>query len=434
MLMLQKSRQQGPYEDLGQDRGHDQGLFQYVEIAKRRLLYFVVPFFLISIVGAFVTMLWPARYVSEGKILVESQAIPADLVRPTVTTIANERIQVIEQRIMTRENLLAIVDKFGVFADRRQLMSGTELLDSMRERTYFRPLEVKRQGSGITIAFTVGFEHERPEIAMRVANEFVTLVLNEDARSRTARAVETTKFLAREVKRLEGELGSIEAKISEFKLQPSGAVPDQIALQLATLRAEIFLKASVYSDTHPELVALKRRLAALEQVISQTRQVETGVDALQRQHSAIQKDLESTTQKLSAARLGESLERDQQSERLDVIEQPTMPQKPIKPNRLRIFALALAMAAMAGVGGVLAVEMFDRTIRGRQDLFSVADSHLVVASPFIATRAEALRKKGRLLWAAGIVATALLAGLVVFHFLVYPLDLLWIKAQAILLG
>ena len=145
MLMLQKSQQQGPYENHGQDRGQDLGLLQYFEDLKRRILYFLIPCVLVAAVGALVAVFWPATYVSEGKILVESQAIPADLVRPTVTTIANERVQVIEQRIMTRENLLAIVDKFGVFANRRQWMSGTELLDSMRERTYFRPLEIKRR-------------------------------------------------------------------------------------------------------------------------------------------------------------------------------------------------------------------------------------------------------------------------------------------------
>ena len=57
-------------------------------------------------------MLWPPTYLSEGKILVESQQIPVDLVKPTVTTASKERIQVIEQRVMTRDNLLAILDKY----------------------------------------------------------------------------------------------------------------------------------------------------------------------------------------------------------------------------------------------------------------------------------------------------------------------------------
>ena len=46
--------------------------------------------------------------------------------RPTVTNAAQERIQVIEQRTMTRENLLAIIDKFQLFPQQRNLMSATQ--------------------------------------------------------------------------------------------------------------------------------------------------------------------------------------------------------------------------------------------------------------------------------------------------------------------
>ena len=430
MLQTRASREQTLYEDRGQDRGPGLSPLHYYEILKRRIFYFLIPCVVVAVIGALVAVFWPAIYASEGKILVESQAIPTDLVRPTVTTLANERVQVIEQRIMTRDNLLAIVDKFQVFGDRRQRLSGTEVLDLMRESTKFRPFDVKRRSDVLTIAFTISFEHERPEIAVRVANEFLTLILNEDARARTARAIETTRFLAREVSKLEGELGAMEAKILEAKRQRGGAVPDQLLVQLATLRADLLLKSAVYSDTHPELVALKRRIGALEQIMGQTKQVETGLDALQRQEASIQKSLEAAAQKLSAARVGESLERDQQSERLEVIEQPTMPQRPVKPNRWRIFALALALAGMAGVGTVFAAEAFNQTIRSRQDLIGVTDAHLVVVIPYITTRAETLRQKGKLVWAAGILAIGLLTSLAVFHFLVYPLDLLWMYGFA----
>ena len=52
----------------------------------------------------------------------------------------------------------------------------------------------------------------RPDVATKVANELMTLFLNEDARNRTNRAMETTRFLAREAQRLEAELAAIEAK------------------------------------------------------------------------------------------------------------------------------------------------------------------------------------------------------------------------------
>ena len=79
-------------------------LTYYWQLVKRRALYFIVPFVLVLPLGLAVAVLLPATYVSEGKILVQSQQIPTELVRPTVTSAAQERIQVIEQRTMTREN------------------------------------------------------------------------------------------------------------------------------------------------------------------------------------------------------------------------------------------------------------------------------------------------------------------------------------------
>src|SRR5262245_21548434 len=170
-------------------------------------------------------MLLPAVYIAEGKLLVESQQIPTELVRPTITASAKERIQVIEQRIMTRENLLSLVDKYQMFPGRREGMSATEVLDAMRQRTRMVPFELdqtRRRIDTVTIALSIGFEYESPDVAMRVANDLLTLILNEDARNRTRRAQETTSFLMSEVKRLEAELGSIEGQIAEFKRRYSG--------------------------------------------------------------------------------------------------------------------------------------------------------------------------------------------------------------------
>src|SRR5437588_5780870 len=115
----------------------------YWQLIKRRALYFIVPFMLVLPVGLAVAVLLPATYVSEGKILVQSQQIPTELVRPTVTSAAQERIQVIEQRTMTRDNLVAIADKFQLFPVKRSLISVTELVALMRKQSKIAPLDVK---------------------------------------------------------------------------------------------------------------------------------------------------------------------------------------------------------------------------------------------------------------------------------------------------
>src|SRR5947209_2399194 len=113
------------------DRSHLLQPTFYWQLFKRRWAYFFLPFLVIA--GAGVAVLLPAAYVSEGKILVQSQQIPTELVRPTVTSAAQERIQVIEQRTMTRDNLIAIADKFQLFPERRNLMSVTELVALMKK-------------------------------------------------------------------------------------------------------------------------------------------------------------------------------------------------------------------------------------------------------------------------------------------------------------
>src|ERR1019366_2775816 len=115
--MLQKLNLNEDMQEDMQEQGQSNLLrpAYYWELLKRRAFYFAIPFVVVASVGVGIALIWPPTYLSEGKILVQSQMIPTELVRATVTSAAQERIQVIEQRTMTRENLLAIIDKFQLF-------------------------------------------------------------------------------------------------------------------------------------------------------------------------------------------------------------------------------------------------------------------------------------------------------------------------------
>ena len=69
------------------------------------------------------------------------------------------------------------------------------------------------------------------------------------------------------------------------------------------------------------------------------------LDPIVLQRISVQQNLETTSQKLAAARRGESLERDQFSERLEVLEQAVPPQKPIKPNRPKMIGIGVCCCA-----------------------------------------------------------------------------------------
>ncbi|MBC9878317.1 sugar transporter [Bradyrhizobium sp. INPA01-394B] len=448
--MLQKIDFEDNFDgQVEQDRSHLLQPSYYLDIIKRRWPFFVVPFILIALVGTGAVLIWPPTYLSEGKILVQSQQIPTELVRPTVTSAAQERIQVIQQRTMTRDNLIAIADKFQLFPEKRTLMSVTELVELMKKSTKITPVDPildfkqRTRTENPTIVFSVGFEYGDPAVAARVANELMTRILNEDLRDRTSRATDTSRFLSREVQRLQTENAALDAKIAQLRIaqgKPATTTSgqDQPTSTLAQLKAELIQKSALYSDKHPMIQSLKRQIQAMESVAQGPAQTTNGndaaaaasLDALVAQQESLQKNLETATAKLMAARLGENLEKDQQSEKLEVIEQPTAPQEPIKPHRPKLLALTLALAFAAGAGLTFVLELTDKAIRRSSDLFAIVDNRLIVPVPYIATKAELRRQKRRRIAAVVIVVLLVAALLGGAYFFMPPLDLMLAKARA----
>jgi uncharacterized protein involved in exopolysaccharide biosynthesis len=311
----------------------------------------------------------------------------------------------------------------------------------MRESTKIKPVDMEGQSrqSANTIAFTVGFEYEDRQLAMRVANEFVTLIVNEDARSRTSRATEAVRILTSETKDIEDKLEATQTQIFEVARRPREVVPDvpeqqksQLAA-LAALKAELIQKSSVYSDAHPAVTALKKRIAAMEKTLTQPAETAAkaqstqadDIEALKRQREALEKRLADANSKLTTARLSEKLDREQQSERLQVIESPPLPQKPVKANRLKMVGIAFAAAIMLGIGAVAAAELLNGSIRSRHQLSGIVAGHLIVSIPYITTRADVVRARLRALSIvlSVVVLLVVLGGLATTIVLGLPLDL-----------
>jgi len=448
--MLQKV----DFEDFAapqEDRSHLLRPAFYWQLIKRRWAFFLIPFLVFATAGISAVMLWPPTYLSEGRILVQSQQIPTELVRPTVTSAAQERIQVMEQRILSRDNLVAIADKFQLYPGKRTLMSVTELIELMKKNIKIAPvdlLEFKQRSrlENPTVVFSVGFEDSDPAVAARVANELVTRILSEDLRDRTGRASDTTKFLAREVQKLQADNAALDARIAQLKItegRPSSGVgQSQIqspSTTLSEMKARLLQLGALYSDRHPIIQSLKRQIENLEKTVTPAESTSTSpkadasteasLDALTAQQEALQKNLDIATTKLDAARLGENLEKNQQSEKLEVIEQPSTPQEPIKPKRLKLAALAILMAFMAGAGATFLAELTDNGIRRASDIFSVVDSQLIVSIPYITTSAETRRHRRRIVLTIVLFILVLAGALATAYFLLPPLDLIFAKAR-----
>ena len=83
---------------------------QYLALLRRHMGQILTVATALAAIVTTVAIALPPIFRSSATILVQEQEIPPDLVRSTVTSFADERIQVISQQVMTRAVLLQLVD------------------------------------------------------------------------------------------------------------------------------------------------------------------------------------------------------------------------------------------------------------------------------------------------------------------------------------
>lgn len=213
----------------------------YFLLLKRRLpimLAFIVVF---CAIGVFMAMTLPPKYRANARLLVESPQISSEMAITTVQTSADKQLQIIEQRLMTRANMIDIANKFGVFENGSQ-MQPDEVFEAMADRVDISVSSGNRQRATI---MTISFEDGDPRVAANIVNELVTLVESESASIRQTEAGETAEFFEGEVERLSEELTRKSAEIVAFKEANKDALPEEQEYRL-NRQSQLLERLSLY--------------------------------------------------------------------------------------------------------------------------------------------------------------------------------------------
>jgi protein tyrosine kinase modulator len=236
----------------------ERSLGEYLTTLRRRkgsLLSAMTVILLVTISLAFGL---PPVYRASATILIEQQEIPQDLVRSVITSYADERIQLISQRVMTTANLRAIIEKYTLYPDLQTNEPTEAVIEQLRDDVHLETVnaEVRDPRSGraqeATIAFTLSYENQSPKLARTVANELVSLYLNENLKNRTEAAVETSQFLAEEAQKLAAKVSELEKKLADFKEHNAGKLPELIQLNLQLM-----------NQTESELREVERQIRSI---------------------------------------------------------------------------------------------------------------------------------------------------------------------------
>ena len=110
-------------------------------------------------------------YRSESTILVVPQRVPVEVVRPSVTTRIEDRLQSLTQQIMSRTRLERIIRDFNLYPDARRTGLMEDIVERMRKDVEITIVRAE--------AFRVSYAGTNPRTTMRVTERLASLFIEE---------------------------------------------------------------------------------------------------------------------------------------------------------------------------------------------------------------------------------------------------------------
>jgi polysaccharide biosynthesis transport protein len=218
-------------EQLEEQSGESFDFQHYLGVVRRRHFHFLIPLFLAWAAVWAASWVLPPRYRSNTLILVEQPTMPKDYVTPNINDDLQERMQSITQQILSRTNLLQIVDKFNLYAG-----GHTQPDDKVSGMRSDIDIELIRDGHNQINGFNVSYSSRNPLLAQQVTGELTNLFISENLEVRQQQSEGTTQFLESQLEAARKDLADQEDRVRQFKGQHVGEMPGQLASNLQILQ------------------------------------------------------------------------------------------------------------------------------------------------------------------------------------------------------
>ena len=243
------------------------GLQDYLALIVRRRWWVIITFVALSALTVLISMLFPKVYLSETMILIQPRDVPTDFVKDLIAGSTDQRLSSIEQTILSRTNLLKILNEFedrlvafrGLNDDRKVLKLKQQIkIDFYSER---------RNGVYLpTTSFRISYRDRNQELAQKITARLASLFIEQDNRAREDQVFGTTTFLSGEMNKVADQLKQSEDRLKTLKERFRYELPGELETNLRTLDRLQLQKTS-------NLEALDRHLSlqmTLERQISET--------------------------------------------------------------------------------------------------------------------------------------------------------------------
>ena len=361
----------------------------------------------------------PVAYESAAVIQVES---------PTVGSTGDagsgsaQRLQAIQQRLTTRENLLAVVARHGLFQGLP--LTADEKVNALRSSIRFEPVASAAPvvyGSPPQVAaLIVSAQAETGEQAARIANDFAQSVLDASAERQADRAQDTLAFYTAEERRIAAEISALEAELAAYTAGNAQALPalrellrdelvgvetelrtidsalaaarserarvEAAGAQRQTERRQIETLTAEIASLEARRGTLTTQRAALMSDMTRIPEVEQQLAGFARRQDQLQARYAQVMARLAEADTAAKLEDLRKAERFTLLERATIPDYPVTGGRKRLAMMGALASLLAGVVAAFLLDTLKPVVRTTGQMQRQIGLQPIVAIPEIPRR------------------------------------------------
>jgi succinoglycan biosynthesis transport protein ExoP len=212
------------------------GIKDYLALFVRRKWWAFAAFIIFAGAAALFAKIVPDIYESESMILIKPQEIPSEFVKDLTAGNTDERLSIIQKTILSRDNLLDILDKYEEYLpdfrglnDQRKV---AKLIDKIRIEF---PSERVRGRFLPTNSIMIICRDRSPELAKKINEDLTQLFINKDLENREVQVNETTGWLQDKLDEVAAELKESEAELQRLKSRYPYELPSDREINLRAL-------------------------------------------------------------------------------------------------------------------------------------------------------------------------------------------------------
>lgn len=473
----------------------------FLDALKRRKVPAAIAFLAVFVVGLSIVWTLPSVYRSEAIVLIERQISTDFVSTTVTGKVQERLQVIQQRALTSEKVLqVAESTGYAEYLrDKDSGILDEDINESLLLNLWIETEDVQvtedrgGKSNSVVISFHVAFDSEKPELAKAIAEEVTALLLEENRGLRREQSGQVTAFLEQAEARMQGEIEKIENQLSGLKEESFQFLPDQVEsvrremakreeelitvngeisfldvqmdqltarlattpkhvvtdgrgasvaiqdpkVRLQQARLELELALQSFTDSHPDVIALRQRIRELEaeirrsggrsaedltaptnpdyivlsqqlnaseakleaararkaqiETLMQDYQVRLGSNpAVELRYNQLLRDLERAQteyadikSRLYEAQLAESLEAEQKGERFRVLAKPTLPREPVGPHRIPLSLLVLVLSLVSGSVAAFVGEVRDNTVKNSRELAALTGQKPLAVIPVI---------------------------------------------------